>query len=260
MLSKLSNLVVLINAVKACQMLPSLSSVFQIMSKSVKCWQEWCDKCCSNFTVTSHIIYNTRCQCFAFVNTSQTCSMSNRFSRCMRNIQIWSGAEVCRSCRSRKMPKKKHLLETFGFDIVESEPSEFSKSAYDMCSWWHPQGSECESHKIEIVFKNRRHRSRLGCRRGRRDRRWGRGRHLRDASFLAFGWIYRIANTNNKHHAMLTKRVCHRNSQTWSSAHQCGQSLSNVTKLGNCFFNNCQSLSNDGKNDVTNCLEVQTSK
>ena len=183
--------------------------------------------------------------------------MSIRFSRCMRNIWVWSGAELCRSCRSRKMPKKKHLLENFGFDIVQNEPSEFSNSAYNSRSWWHPHGSECESHKIEILFKNRRHRSRLGCRRGRRDRRWGRGRHLRDASFLAFGWIHRIANTNNKHHAMLTKRVCYRNCQTWSSAHQCGgQSLSNVAKLGKCFFKNCQTLSNVGKNDVTNCVQI----
>ena len=88
----------------------------------------------SNVKVTSHISYNTCCP-FVFANTIQNCSMSNRFSRCMRNIQIWSGAEVCRSCRSRKMPKMKHLLETFGFDIVESEPSEFSKSAYNLCSW-----------------------------------------------------------------------------------------------------------------------------
>ena len=136
---------------------------------------------------------------------------------------------MCRSCRSRKMPKMKHLLATFGFDIVESEPSEFSKSAYDMCSWWHPQGSECESHKIEILFKNRRHRSRLGCRRGRRDRRWCRGRHLRDASFLALGWICQIANT-------MSTMPCWPNGYVieivkLGRAHQCGQSLSNVTKL-----------------------------
>ena len=138
MLSKLSNLVVLINAVKTCQMLPSLSSVFKLCQNLSNVGKNDVTNVVQTsklLELTSHIIYKTCCQCFVFVNTSQTCSMSNRFSRCMRNIQIWSGAEVCRSCRSRKMPKMKHLLETFGFDVVESEPSEFSKSAYNLCPW-----------------------------------------------------------------------------------------------------------------------------
>ena len=239
MLSKLSDLVkcssTRSNRVRCCRALQMFFKFCQNLSNAGKNDVTNVVQTSKLLELTSHIIYKTCCQCFVFVNTIQNCSMSNRFSRCMRNIQIRSGAEVCRSCRFRKMPKMKHLLETFGFDIVESEPSEFSKSAYDMCSWWHPQGSECESHKIEIVFKNRRHRSRLGCRRGCRDRRWCRGRHLRDASFLALGWICQIANT-------MSTMPCWPNGYVieivkLGRAHQCGQSLSNVTKLVKCFSN-----------------------
>ena len=139
MLSKLSDLVkcssTRSNRVRCCRALQMFFKFCQNLSNVGKNDVTNVVQTSKLLELTSHIIYNTCCQCFVFVNTIQNCSMSNRFSRCMRSIQFWSRAEVCRSCRSRKMPKKKHLLEKFGFDIVQNEPSEFSNSAYNIRSW-----------------------------------------------------------------------------------------------------------------------------
>ena len=41
----------------------------------------------------------------------------------LRRFWIWSGARVCKSCRSRKMLKNEYLVGKIGLDTAEGEPS-----------------------------------------------------------------------------------------------------------------------------------------
>ena len=43
-------------------------------------------------------------------------------SRNVQNFGVWSGAEVCKSCRYRKMLKNDYLLAKIGVDTGKNEP------------------------------------------------------------------------------------------------------------------------------------------
>ena len=56
---------------------------------------------------------------------SENLARYTKFRKIVRNIKIlvWSGANVRKSCRSRKMLEKEYLVAKIGFDPAESEPS-----------------------------------------------------------------------------------------------------------------------------------------
>ena len=107
--------------VQVCQILPSSANVFencQTLSNAGKMMQDVTYCVHNNF---AHDVQHMSAMIY-FFKIVQNCSMSNRFSKFTRNIGVWSGAEVCRSCRSTDLEKcqeKKHPLEIFGYDIVE---------------------------------------------------------------------------------------------------------------------------------------------
>ena len=49
--------------------------------------------------------------------------MRKKFDEFLRRFWVWSGAKVCKSCRSRKMLKNEYLVAKIGFDTEENEPS-----------------------------------------------------------------------------------------------------------------------------------------
>ena len=49
--------------------------------------------------------------------------MRKKFDEFLRIFWVWSGAKVCKSCRSRKMLKNAYLVAKIGFDTEENEPS-----------------------------------------------------------------------------------------------------------------------------------------
>ena len=53
---------------------------------------------------------------------------SKVFHRCYDfSYRIWSGAEVCKPCGSRKMLQNEYLIAKIGFDRIENKPSKFCK-------------------------------------------------------------------------------------------------------------------------------------
>ena len=50
-------------------------------------------------------------------------NMWKKFDEFLRRFWVWSGAKVCKSCRSRKMLKNEYLVAKIGFDTEENEPS-----------------------------------------------------------------------------------------------------------------------------------------